>query len=228
MKRIRVIVGSSIEVWDKAVTEEMNKYKRDDVSIEVVHLKWGPESIENTKEEQEAAKPMLEGVIEAERDGCDAAIIYCFGDPGLERAKHSVGIPVVGIGEASYYLASYVGTKFGVITAGPDDDCGTVPLLTEKIESHGLQSRSVGVMSVGIPVLGLGGEQDELKQAVKIGGELVKKGADVLLLGCGSLLGLEKELEKQLGAKIIMPAIAGLKLCEIMLEMNITNSAMVR
>jgi allantoin racemase len=52
---------------------------------------------------------MLEGVLQAEREGYDAVVIGCFGDPGLTVARHVLGIPVVGPLESSIMLGRLFG-----------------------------------------------------------------------------------------------------------------------
>lgn len=223
MRRIRVIVGSSIDVWDAAVAEEMERYRAEGTTIEVVHLASGPESIEDAVGEARATVPTLDEIVRAEEDGCDAAIIYCFGDPGLRAARASVDIPVMGLGEASSALAVLLGHRFGIVTAGPPE-AGTAKLLVENLIAGELAHKCVGVLSIGIPVLGLADEgSGEVEGAMRVGRELVDRGAEVLVLGCGSILGVEEALRESLGVQIVVPAAAALTLCETLLDLGLSN-----
>jgi allantoin racemase len=221
-KRIRVIVGSSVDVWDAGVADEMERFRAADTTIEVVHLASGPASIEDAVGEALATGPFLDQLRIAEADGCDGAIIYCFGDPGLRAARLLVGIPVVGLGEASHYLAAMLGHRFGIITAGPLE-ARTVRLLEENLVSAELAHKCVGVRSIGIPVLGLAEEGDDLAGALAQGQALVDLGADSLILGCGSILGLEEALTEQLHVPVVLPAAAALKMCELLLDLGLSN-----
>jgi len=59
---------------------------------------------------------MVEGYVQAEREGYDAVIIGCYGDPGLEIARAIVNIPMIGVGESSRVMCKYLGaTLIGVI-----------------------------------------------------------------------------------------------------------------
>lgn len=216
-------LGSSVDVWDAAVAEEMERYRAGDTTVEVVHLASGPASIEDAVGEARATVPTLDEIVRAEDEGCDGAIIYCFGDPGLRAARASVDIPVVGLGEASNHLAALLGHRFGIVTAGPPE-AGTAKLLLENLVASELAHRCVGVLSIGIPVLGLADEgAGELERALEVGRTLVERGAEVIVLGCGSILGVEQALREQLGVQVVVPAAAALKLCEAMLDLGVSN-----
>lgn len=51
--------------------------------------------------------------------GCDAAYIDSFGDYGIERARSSATIPVLGAGEASLAAAAQVSERFSIVTVWP-------------------------------------------------------------------------------------------------------------
>ena len=46
----------------------------------------------------------------------DAFILACWGDPGLEAAREVTVKPVIGIAEASLYVANMVAAKWSVVT----------------------------------------------------------------------------------------------------------------
>lgn len=65
-------------------------------AVEVVDVDNGVHSIESAYEELLSAPKTIERIQALEEEGCDAAIIGCFGDPGLEAARELVHIPVIG------------------------------------------------------------------------------------------------------------------------------------
>jgi allantoin racemase len=222
MKRIKVVVPVATPVWNGPTLAEMNRYKDDSTSIDVVNIEKGSESIENAFDEAWCALPTLQAVIQAEREGYDGVIIYCYGDPAVKAAKEGVRIPVVGIGEASACVAAFIGRKFGIITAGPAE-AGSYIL--DNLKVYELDHKCIGVRSVGIPVLSLiGSEEEELKAVVRVGREMLEQGADVLVLGCGSMLGVAEKASRELGVPIVVPAAAALKLCEGLIAMGLTQS----
>ena len=76
----------------------------------------GPASIESTVEEHLAVPGLLEGVARAEKDGFDAAIVGCFGDPGVDAARELATIPIIGPCEASLAASVPLGHQASIIT----------------------------------------------------------------------------------------------------------------
>lgn len=56
--------------------------------------------------------------IQAELDQCDAIVIESGGDTALKACRSAVSIPVVAMSESAMKLATILGRRFGVITAG--------------------------------------------------------------------------------------------------------------
>ncbi|MEM6741971.1 MAG: aspartate/glutamate racemase family protein, partial [Pseudomonadota bacterium] len=96
--------------------ELMNGWAFDGTVVSVVDVANGPASIESAYEEMIAIPPTLDLIMDVERQGFDAAIIGCFGDPGLEAARELVTMPVVGPCESAMLTAAGLGHKFGVLT----------------------------------------------------------------------------------------------------------------
>jgi len=119
MKRIKVVVPVSSDMWNDSVKELMGEYKNDDTLIDVVNITKGPESLECTYDEVLAEMFTLLEAEKAPEEGFDGVIIYCVSDPALRAAKEKLDIPVVGLGEPSYHLASMLGSSFSVIAVGP-------------------------------------------------------------------------------------------------------------
>jgi allantoin racemase len=164
----------------------------------------------------------LQEVEKAAKEGYDGIIIYCYGDPALQAAKQAVRIPVVGLGEASAIFALLLGHKFGILTAGPPE-AGT--FLMDNLKMYELDHRCVGVLPIGVPVLDLKeGDEKEKSLLVELGRGLIEKGADVIVLGCGSILGVAEAASRELGVPVVIPAAAALKMCEAMISMGVAQS----
>jgi allantoin racemase len=221
-KRIKIIVPVTTSMWNEPTLREMQKYKDSDTSLDVVNLERGSESIEDSYDVPWSANFTLQEVEKAAAEGYDGIIIYCYGDPALQAAKQAVRIPVVGLGEASAIFALLLGHRFGVLTAGPPE-AGT--FLMDNLRMYELDHRCVGVLPIGVPVLDLkeGGEK-ERTVLVELGRGLMDKGADVIVLGCGSILGVAEAVSHELGIPVVIPAAAALKMCEAMISMGVAQS----
>ena len=57
----------------------------------------------------------LETIKKAERDGYDAVVILCNGDPVVQEARELVDIPVIGPSNASLHIAAMLGFKIGML-----------------------------------------------------------------------------------------------------------------
>jgi Asp/Glu/hydantoin racemase len=85
----------------------------------------------------------LRNALWAEREGYDAIVIGHFQEPFLHEIRSSVGMPVVGFGEASFDAAD---GAIGLVTI---DDV-FVPWHEEQVRRYGIADRVVGVRSLGI------------------------------------------------------------------------------
>lgn len=134
---------------------------------------------------------MLQGLIEAERNGCDVGLVLCGNDPALRPARAALNIPVVGITESAMLLACTLGRRFGVITM----DQASVPLVEFNLDSYGLAGRAVRNRPVRSPdfyedMSRWFRDEDYLHSVVlprfdAVATELIDDGAEVIVTACG-------------------------------------------
>ena len=164
------------------------------VSIEVLTAADGPPYVETLRDEVMAASAvmrLLEESAEAAVDDFDAFIIACSSDPGLEAARDTFGIPVLGIGESALLLARGTGRPYGILTNVEGDRS----YMWAMARRHGLDGQLVAVEASGYTVedfdVGREGAQDGLLEA---GRRAVEAGARSLCLGCAAMGGLDRDL----------------------------------
>lgn len=63
------------------------------VEISVDCIRKGPDELDCHTDEAFAAPELVKMAIQAEKDGYDAIVIYCFSDVGLEALRENVKIP---------------------------------------------------------------------------------------------------------------------------------------
>lgn len=78
-----------------------------------------------------------------------AFIIACYGDPGLQAAREITTAPVIGIAEASFYMASMLAARFSVVTVLPR----IKTMLEELVIGYGMQHRVVNIRTTPLCVL---------------------------------------------------------------------------
>jgi len=67
-----------------------------ETSIHVCKNEVGPAAIESQGEHEEAAVEIVKQAVRLEKEGYQAVIPWCGGDPGLITCREAVRIPVVG------------------------------------------------------------------------------------------------------------------------------------
>ncbi|MBN2028514.1 MAG: hypothetical protein JW854_17315 [Actinobacteria bacterium] len=133
---------------------------------------------------------ILDGLIAGE-EGHDAAVIACFNDPGLQEARESLSIPVIGVGEAGMLLACMLGRNFGVVTVRKK----FIPVLEENVRRYGLESRLIDREPFRSCELDekLYPAMFELPAKIavppfeEVARKMVEDGAEVVVVGCASL-----------------------------------------
>lgn len=184
----------------------------------------GPASIESMYEEYLSIVPLARRVLEAERDGYDAVIVGCFGDPGLDGLREIATRPVVGPAQASMALAATLGHRFSVVTVA---DSVVQPLRRLAWET-GVTDALASVRAVNLAVLDIGADHGRAAVALRAEAEraLAEDGADTLVLGCMSMgfLDVAERLGADLGVPVINPVKAALHLAETLVRMGLAPS----
>jgi Asp/Glu/hydantoin racemase len=80
--------------------------------------RFGTPYIENRAEAAIAAHAVLDTLADR-AEGCDAAIVSAFGDPGLAGARELFDFPVVGISEAALLMAWTLGRRHAIVCLTP-------------------------------------------------------------------------------------------------------------
>lgn len=166
-----------------------------ETKVEAVQVREGPPAIESLVDEIEASPEILRLVKEAEKDGCDAVIIWCGGDPALKAARELVDIPVIGPGESMKLLASMVGEK--PLCLVPD-----IPVLEMRKDLE----KTV----------------KNLKRMIQE--KMEKDEGDSFYLGCLALWGLGRRLREELEVPVIDGAEASLKIAEVAVKLGLKPS----
>lgn len=129
---------------------------------------------------------MIDAVAWGEAQGFDAAILGCFGDPGLDVIRSAAAIPVVGLGESALRAAAAHG-PFGVVS--PSEFL--VEPTRHQIHAMGLGEHLIDVVASSEP----GDEQEHalidaasaIEHFRNVSRGLIARGAAAVVPGCGLL-----------------------------------------
>ena len=191
--------------------------------ISVDCIPGGPISIESVTDEVTAGPYLLEAGRQAQREGYDAFVVYCFSDLAVDALRENLSIPVIGPGAVALAAADMLSNRFTVVTTVERNVSRTLrrlkqnPLCREKM---------AGVRALNIPVAEL---RDDPKATIRYLSKLCQRAveeerADTLVLGCLGLAEYGDALEQEFGIKVIDPAFLALAWAEMAARLNLRPS----
>jgi allantoin racemase len=210
--KIKIINPNTTWSMTREIEKAGKKYARSDTELVVVSPDRGPVSIESMYDEALAQLGVLEEVKKGIAERFDGFVIACFGDPALYAARELSDIPVVGIAEAAMLMACMLGHQFSILTVL--QRC--VPMMEEVVTRYGLERRCSSVRASNMSVLELEENSERTEEIITEIGRIAMEedNAEVLLLGCAGMAGLDRKLEKQLGIPVIDGTVAAVKFLE--------------
>ena len=163
----------------------------------------GPTMITTPQALDEAARHLPDVVCGAvDRHRPDVVVIGGFGDPGVDRLRDCLAIPVIGIGEAAVRDASRHGHRFGIATTTGD----LVEQLSQLVRNIALSDLFTGVEVTTTEPLRLARLPDlschELAAAVE---QARAHGAEKVIIGGGPLSSAADYLEQLFPGVIVDP-----------------------
>lgn len=220
--KIKVINPNTTWEMTKGIESAALSVKRDDTEIIAVSPQMGPASIESFYDEYLSIPGVLEEVIKGESEGVDAYVIACYGDPGLQAAREVTNAPVIGIAEASMYMASMLAARFSVVTVLPR----IKTMLEELVASYGMEHRVVQIRTTPMCVLDFEREPERGIEMLRQEGKraVAEDDAEAILLGCAGMAEFANQLEQELGVPVIDGVVAGVKFAEAIVDLGKTTS----
>jgi allantoin racemase len=166
------------------------------ITLSSAFIPEGPPSIESRFDEVFSVPWLLALACEAERDGVDALVIDCMGDPGLAPLREAVRIPVLGVAQTAMSTAAMLAQRFGVVTVLDR----TTPMVNELVDVYGHGRQYVGCSSIGVPVLKIHDDlpkvqADLAEAAVRL---VEEREAAAIILGCTGFLGCAAQIKARL------------------------------
>ncbi|MFF0386354.1 aspartate/glutamate racemase family protein [Streptomyces sp. NPDC004286] len=182
---------------------------------------WGPESAEGWLDSHLSAAAVLDTLRTYDGPPYDAVVMAGFGEHGREGVRELVDVPVVDITEAAAHLACLIGRRYGVVTT-LDRSRGQIE---DSLETAGVARNCAAVVGTGLGVLGLTADPTRTESAFLAAAERAHAaGAEVLLLGCAGMTGLQRTLSQKLGLPVVDGVAAAVKLAESLVALSLTTS----
>lgn len=200
-----------------------DKYKRPDTVVKAVSSPCGPLTLEGYFDELISSIGVLE-TVQREKDNYDGFIIACFSNHfSIYGARQLTDKPVVGIFEPPMLLAKQLGAKFSIVTSSPR----WKPILEENLAAVGLESScaSIRVTVQNVDDFEHFTEQELEDYLYKYAQQaIMEDGAEVIVLGCCGLAGLDERLSARLGVPVLDPVASAVKILENLVDLKLHTS----
>lgn len=185
-----------------------------------VQPSFGPLSIEGHFDEAVAAAGVAEQMRHAPAH--DAAVIACFGDPGLDAAREATSAPVLGIAEAAFHAASFLATGFSVVTTMQR----TCVIAERLVLRYGFERTCRGIHGTEIPVLALEACGEETVAQIErcARDALAHDRSGAIVLGCAGMATLCQTLQQRLQVPVVDGVAAAVKFAEGLAALGLRTS----
>jgi allantoin racemase len=204
--------------------EKLASWADASTQVRVFPVDAGPASIESMYEEYLSIPPTATLVSRLEQEGYDAAIVGCFGDPGLDGLREISDMLVAGPAGLSIALATTLGHRFSIVTV----TASIVPALRRLTWESGALDALASIRYIETSVLDVNQQPGAaLERMVEQGRIAVEQdGADALVLGCMSMgfLDVAEQMSQELGVPVVNPSKAALKMTEATLSLGLAHS----
>lgn len=161
-----------------------------------------PSGVHDEETERTAAPLVAALAVEFEKEGYDAVIVSCAGDPGVDQARRAVSIPVIGAGRACAAVAMGLGRSVGSLGITPD-----IPLAMSAVLGDALAAyvQPPGVHTTLDLMTPAGAAA--LDAAAR---DLKTRGVDVVALACTgmSTIGAARRIAEVTGVMVVDPVMA--------------------
>lgn len=170
------------------------------VDIACSTLTNGPFGIESD-EDINTVIPLVVSEINKNQD-CDAFVIACYSDPGLNESRAVSTKPVFGIHESAVSLSATYERRFGVLALGRE----SIQRHIAYVRQLGYQAFHAGERPLHISVDEAANGPDILQRIIDTGRQLIEEdGAETLILGCAGLAAHRQAAQLELGVPVIDP-----------------------
>jgi allantoin racemase len=219
--RILVVNVNTTETMTKTIGEAARAVASPGTEIIELTPFFGAESVEGNFESYLAAVAVMDRVVAYEGQ-YDAVVLAGFGEHGREGLQELLDVPVVDITEAAAHLACLLGHRYSVVTTLDR----AVPLIEDRLMLAGLLSHCASVRASGLSVLELEESEDRAVAAIV---EQAKRAveedrAEVIVLGCGGMAGLDTAVREATGAPVVDGVAAAIKLAESLVQLGLSTS----
>ena len=126
--------------------------------------------------------------------------------------------PVIGIAEASLYMASMLAARFSIVTIIPR----ARTLMEEMVRGYGMEHRVISIRTLPLYVLDVEKDPEGSFDKIREGARLAVKedNAEAICLGCAGFAEFAQSIEDELGVPVLDGVVCATKQAEVMVELG--------
>ncbi len=218
--KLLIINPNSDESMTQAILSSATQFAGGAFDVSCLSTPGAPPFID-TYHDAAAAMPGMIELLRKHEVEYDGFVVACHCDPNLDLMKEATTKPMVGIGEASMKIASMLGHRFSVIST----DQRSVPNKEALIRSYHLQDLLASVRS---PVSDWAERTEEEKYLLTARAAVDEDLAEVIVLGCAGMTGLDKRLESELGVPVLDGVVCALIIATGLVRYQVSTSKIRR
>lgn len=219
--RILVVNVNTTESMTDSIAAQARAAASPDTEIVGLTPRFGAESVEGNFESYLAAVAVMDAVLNYP-EPYDAVIQAGYGEHGREGLQELLDVPVVDITEAAASTAMFLGHKYSVVTTLDR----AVPLIEDRLKLAGLDARCASVRASGMAVLELEAEPERAVASIVAEAEqaVTADRAEVIVLGCGGMAGLDDEIRSRTGVPVVDGVAAAVVIAEGLVRLGLSTS----
>ena len=209
--RILVINPNTTQAMTDEIAQVARAAAATGTEIDCVSPESGPRSIEGYTDEVLAAYHTVDLVAQT-KGRYDGYVIACFGDPAIAACREVSDVPVVGIAEAAFHMASLVAYKWSIVTVLPR----VKPFMEEVVHRNGMEHKCASIRCTPLTVLEIEADIERTKRMMldEARDAIANDGAEAILLGCAGLGPIDKTMQEALGVPVFDGTACAVKLLE--------------
>ena len=213
MKIVVINPNSSTEMT-KDISQAVVNYSQGRFEAITLSTPGAPNFIDTFEEMSQSAPGMVE-LIRQYEDTADAFVLACACDPNLKLLREVSKKPVIGIGEASMYMAAMLGNSFAILQT----DQYSIPNKKNLVYEYHME-RYAACVRLADPR-----EKDIFQRYLIAAQKAIREdGAEVIILGCAGLCTLAEQLSQTLGVPVLDGVVCGLAIAEGMARIGYQTS----
>lgn len=219
--KILVVNVNTTESMTESIAEQARSVAAPGTEIVGLTPFVGADSVEGNFESYLAAVGVMDRVLAYDQP-FDAVVQAGFGEHGREGLQELLDVPVVDITDAAAHLAHLLGYRYSVVTTLDR----AVPLIEERLLLAGLASHCASVRASGLSVLELEESPERAVAAIVDQARCAVRDdrAEVIVLGCGGMAGLDREIREATSAPVVEGVSAAIKLAESLVALGLSTS----